>query len=692
MSTANPLLAPSTLPYGLPDFSVIRDEHVMPALEEALRRHSVEIAAIADSPDAPTAANTVVALERSGQDLARVLGYFFTVAGADATDERLRMEAEIAPLIAQHSDDMYMNPQLFRRIDAVFQALPESLGRIEVKGQVTAAQLDAETVALVQRYHDLFLRHGAGLAEEAQARIREINAELSQLSSEFGDNLLTDTQLRAVHITEESELAGVADAQKSFFAETARAAGKTGWLVPLGLPTAQPILEQLSDPAVRARVYEASLQRGGRRSEQIAHRMAVLRVEKATLFGYHTFAEFVISDETAGTPEAALELLSDLAPAAVRNAESERKDLVAMAEAAGDTSFTAADWPYYAEKVRAAHYALDSAMLKPYFRLQSVVEKGVFRAAETLYGLRIVKRSDLVGYTPDTDVWEVTDAETGEGIALLLTDYFTRPTKRGGAWMNSIVDQNYLLGQKPIIINVLNLTPAPAGEEVLLTLDEVETLFHEFGHALHGMLSSVVYPLFSGTNVPRDFVEFPSQFNEMWTLHEDTLPVYAHSAAGETIPSELVQKVRAAQQFGQGFATVEYLAACIIDMAWHTLTHAEALALGDDLDVAAFERAALQRAGLLVDGVAPRYRTRYYQHIFSNGYAAGYYSYLWSEVLDADTVDWFNEQGGLVPEAGRRFREKILSRGGAIDYMAAYRDFRGRDKDVTPLLRRRGLV
>lgn len=692
MSPANPLLVPSTLPYGLPDFSAIRDEHVMPALEEALRRHTAEIAAIADSPEEPTAANTVVALEQSGQDLARVLGYFYTVAGADATEERLRMEAEISPLLAQHSDDMYMNPQLFRRIDAVFQTLPESVGSIEAKGGVTAAQLEAETVALVQRYHDLFLRHGAGLSAEAQARVREINAELSQLSSEFGDSLLKDTQARAVHIMEECKLAGVDDAQKHFFADTARAAGMTGWLIPLGLPTAQPILEQLSDPVVRARVYEASVERGGVRSEQIARRMAVLRAEKAELFGYRTHAEFVISDETARTPEAALELLSDITPAAVRNAERERKDLVAMAEAAGETSFTAADWPYYAEKVRSAHYALDSATLKPYFRLQSVVEKGVFRAAETLYGLRIVKRPDLVGYTPDTDVWEVTDAATGEGIALLLTDYFTRPTKRGGAWMNSIVDQNYLLGQKPIIVNVLNLTPAPAGEDVLLTLDEVETLFHEFGHALHGMLSSVVYPLFSGTNVPRDFVEFPSQFNEMWALHEDTLPVYAHNAAGETIPRELVQKVRAAQQFGQGFATVEYLAACVIDMAWHTLTHAEALALSDDVDVAAFEHTALQRAGLLVDGIAPRYRTRYYQHIFSNGYSAGYYSYLWSEVLDADTVDWFNEQGGLVPEAGRRFREKILSRGGAIDYMSAYRDFRGRDKDVAPLLRRRGLV
>lgn len=692
MSAANPLLVPSTLPYGLPDFSAIRDEHVMPALEEALRRHTAEIAAIAGSTDEPTAANTVVALEQSGQDLARVLGYFYTVAGADATDERLRMEAEISPLLAQHSDDMYMNPQLFRRIDAVFRALPESLGELDVPSGVDAAQLQAETVALVKRYHDLFLRHGAGLDAQTQARVRQINAELSRLSSEFGDNLLKDTQARAVHITEEAELAGVDEAQKSFFAETARAAGMTGWLIPLGLPTVQPVLEHLVDPAVRARVYDASLQRGGERSEQIAQRMAILRAEKASLFGYRTHAEFVISDETARTPEAALALLSDLTPAAARNAESERKDLVAMAKVAGEESFTAADWPYYAEKVRAAHYSLDSAELKPYFRLHSVVEEGVFRTAETLYGLRIVNRPDLAGYTPDTDVWEVTDAETGEGIALLLTDYFTRPTKRGGAWMNSIVDQNYLLGQKPIVINVLNLTPAPAGEDVLLTLDEVETLFHEFGHALHGMLSSVVYPLFSGTNVPRDFVEFPSQFNEMWALHDDTLPVYTHNAAGETIPSELVHKVRAAQQFGQGFATVEYLAACVIDMAWHTLTHEEALALGADLDVASFEQAALQRAGLVVDGIAPRYRTRYYQHIFSNGYSAGYYSYLWSEVLDADTVEWFNNQGGLVPEAGRRFREMILSRGGSVDYMAAYRAFRGRDKDVTPLLRRRGLA
>ena len=695
VATVNPLLVPSTLPYGLPDFSAIRDEHVMPALQEALRRHKAEIDTIAHDPTTPTAMNTVVALEQSGQDLSRVVGYFYTVAGADATDERLRIEGEISPLLAQHTDDMYMNADLFSRIDTVFHSLSESLGDLAPlaeKTQIPLADVEAETSALVRRYHELFLRHGAGLDAAAQARVREINAELSRLSSDFGDTLLKDTQARAVHITDEAELEGVEESQKAFFADTARAAGKDGWLIPLGLPTVQPILEQLARPDVRARIYDASLQRGGQKNETIAQRMALLRAEKAELFGYRTHAELVISDETARTPEAALQLLTDLAPAAVRNAERERAELLPVAQADGCTTLSAADWPYYAEKVRAAHYSLDSAELKPYFRLRNVVEQGVFRTAEILYGLRITKRDDLHGYTPDTDVWEVTDATTGEGLALLLTDYFTRPTKRGGAWMNSIIDQNALLGQKPIVINVLNLTPAPAGEDTLLTLDEVETLFHEFGHALHGMLSKVIYPLFSGTNVPRDFVEFPSQFNEMWALHNDTLPVYATNAAGDTIPPELVEKVRAAQKFGQGFATVEYLAACIIDMAWHTLTRDGIRALGEDIDVAAFETAALQRAGLHVEGIAPRYRTRYYQHIFSNGYSAGYYSYLWSEVLDADTVDWFNEQGGLVPEAGQRFRKMILSRGGSIDYMTAYRDFRSRDKDVTPLLLRRGLV
>ncbi|MFY9190388.1 MAG: M3 family metallopeptidase [Lawsonella sp.] len=677
----NPLLVESTLPYGLPDFAVITDDHVWPAFTEALKQHTAEVAAIAVNSAAPTAENTVVALEKAGQDLARVLGYFYTVSSADATDKRLELENKISPRLSSHNDDIYMNPELFQRIRTVFNDLEEGL-----------VQLDEETARLVRRYYDIFVRRGAGLDPETQQRVRELNTTLSELQTKFGDVLLKDTQARSVHLTDEDDLAGVDKATREFFAKTARDAGKDGWMIPLGLPTVQPVLEQLEKPEIRQRVYAASLGRGGAENQEIARRMALLRAEKAQLMGYVTHAHFVIADETAETPQNAKQLLLDLAPAAVRNAEEERKQLTAAAAADGVADFTAADWPYYANQVQKTHYSLDQEELKKYFRLTDVVQKGVFYAAETFYNLRIEPREDLVGFTPDTQVWEVTDLASGAGIGLLLTDNYTRPTKRGGAWMNSIIDQNHLLGQQPIVINVLNLNPPAAGEEVYLTLDEVETLFHEFGHALHGLLSAVQYPLFSGTNVPRDFVEFPSQFNEMWALHPDTITHYAKDDHGNVIPSELVEKIKAAQKFGQGFSTVEYLAASIIDLAWHYVTVEDLQKLGDNFSIPDFENQALADAGLLVDNIAPRYRTSYYQHIFAGGYSAGYYSYIWAEVLDADTVEWVNEQGGLNPAAGARLRDMILARGGSINYMDAYQEFRGRKKDITPLLERRGLV
>lgn len=680
-SGKNPLLVESSLPYGLPDFSVISDEHVWPAFVEALSCHSAEVAAIAADTTPPTAENTVIALEKAGGDLNRVLGYFYTVSSADATDKRLELENKISPRLSAHSDDIYMNEQLFERIDAVFTQL--------VDGQI---RLDPETAKLVRRYHDIFVRRGAGLDASVQEQIRAINEELSELQSKFGDVLLKDTQARSVHITDPSELAGVDDASRDFFAQTAQDAGKEGWLIPLGLPTVQPVLEQLQSPAVRRRVYAASIARGGKENQEIARRIAQLRAQKAELMGYPTHAHFVIADETAQTPENVCKLLLDLAPAAVRNAKREREQLKAAAADDGLAEFSAADWAYYANQVKKTHYQLDQDELKHYFRLSQVVEKGVFYAAEQFYNVRITPRTDLAGFTPDTKVWEVSDKSTGAGIGLLLTDYYTRPTKRGGAWMNSISDQNYLLAQKPIVINVLNINPPADGKDAYLTLDEVETLFHEFGHALHGLLSSVRYPLFSGTNVPRDFVEFPSQFNEMWALHEDTISHYARNDAGEVIPVELVRKIRDAQKFGQGFSTVEYLAACVIDLAWHNITRAKLESLGADFDIDAFEKQALADAGLIVEDIAPRYSTSYYQHIFAGGYSAGYYSYIWSEVLDADTVEWVNEHGGLNPAAGARLRDMILARGGSIEYMEAYRNFRGRDKDIKPLLQRRGLV
>ena len=680
-SGKNPLLVESSLPYGLPDFAVIDDKHVWPAFQEALARHSAEVAAIAMDSTPPTAANTVVALEEAGRDLNRVLGYFYTVSSADATDARLELENRISPQLSSHSDDIYMNEQLFRRIHTVFRELADE-----------QVELDPETARLVRRYHEIFVRRGAGLAPTVKEQVRAINRELSELQTKFGDVLLKDTQARSVHITDESELAGVDDATRDFFANTARDANKDGWLIPLGLPTVQPVLEQLQSPAVRRRVYAASIARGGTENQEIARRIAWLRARKAELMGYPTHAHFVIADETAQTPENAQKLLLDLAPAAVRNAKKEREQLIAAAAADGWADFGAADWAYYANQVKKTHYHLDQDELKQYFRLSQVVEKGVFYTAEQFYNVRIQPRTDLAGFTPDTTVWEVSDKTTGDGIGLLLTDYYTRPTKRGGAWMNSISDQNYLLAQQPLVINVLNINPPAEGKDVCLTLDEVETLFHEFGHALHGLFSSVRYPLFSGTNVPRDFVEFPSQFNEMWAYHTDTINHYACNDAGEVIPSDLVHKIQDAQKFGQGFSTVEYLAACVIDLAWHYITRAELESLDSDFDIDEFEKQALADAGLVVEDISARYHTSYYQHMFSGGYSAGYYSYIWSEVLDADTVAWVNEHGGLNPAAGARLRDMILARGGSIDYMEAYRHFRGRDKDIQPLLQRRGLA
>lgn len=677
----NPLLVESSLPYGLPDFAVIDDTHVLPAFQEALKRHQSEVEALAKVTEPATVSNTVIALEKAGQDLTRVLAYFYTLSSTDATPARQEIEAKISPQLSSHMDDIYMNAALFNRVHSVFERLPE-----------LADELDSETQQLVRRYHELFIRHGAGLDEATQDKVRAINTELSSLQTEFGDVLLKDTQARAVHVTDEADLAGVDGATRDFFAATAAEAGKDGWLIPLGLPSVQPIMEQLESPDLRRKVYRASFARGGERNEQIACRMATLRAEKAQLMGFTTHADFVIADETAQTPQNARQLLHDLAAPAMENAQREYEQLAAAAHADGLPEFTAADWPYYAEQVRKNQYSLDQEELKQYFRLDEVVRQGVFFAAETFYGISITPRSDLTGFTPETQVWEVSDKATGEGIGLLLTDYFTRPTKRGGAWMNSIVEQNDLLHQQPIVINVLNINPPAEGEEALLSLDEVETLFHEFGHALHGLFSKVHYPLFSGTNVPRDFVEFPSQFNEMWALHPDTLPHYARNAAGNVIPSDLVEKIRESRQFGQGFATVEYLAACVIDMAWHHRQVPELSAVGEQVTVPDFEEAALRDAGLLAEHIAPRYRTSYYQHIFAGGYSAGYYSYIWSEVLDADTVDWVNSHGGLNPAAGKRLRDMILSMGGSINYMDAYKEFRGREKDILPLLRRRGLA
>ena len=713
-ATDNPLLAPSTLPYGLPDFAAIRDEHVIPAFRTAFVDHDAEIAAIVANPEEPSFANTLEALEASGRLLERVAAYFFNVAGTDATDERLAIEAVIAPELAAHMDGVRLNEGLWGRIKRVAELYdgPAAASSGPDAGTGEVPELDDEARRLLDKVVRDFRRAGADLDDEGKTRLKEINSRLSELSTAFGENLLADTNERAVSITDEAELAGLSQAAKDNFARYARKAGRdAGWLIPLDLPSVQAVLTDLESPDARARVYAASIARGtgeGHDNRPVLLEEVRLRAERARLLGYDTHADYVIADETAGDAAAAKKLITDLAPAAVANAEGEYKRVADLAaEETGDDAYEGAtevgapDWPYWAERRRSSEFAVDGEELSRYCQLDRVVRDGVFHAAKLLFGIEVVPREDLVGYAPGVQVWEVRDADADSdadassdagadsGIGLILTDFFSRPTKRGGAWMSSFVEQSHLLGTKPVVVNVLNIAEPAEGEAALLTLDEITTLFHEFGHALHGLLSDVRYPRFSGTNVPRDFVEFPSQINENWALEPSILSNYAfHVDTGEPIPGELVEAVKRARTAGEGFATTEYLAASALDLAWHSLSPEEAAAVGD---VGEFEQRALEEFGLDVANLAPRYRSSYFNHIFAGGYSAGYYSYLWAEALDADGFGWFADNGGATRAGGDRFRSLILSRGGAIDFTGAYREFRGRDKDIRPLLERRGL-
>ena len=686
--TVNPFAQPSTLPYELPPFDHISEDHFRPAFRGGMAHHEQELDAIATNPEPPTWENTIEALERSGAELRRVSAVFFNLLGTDATEELEAIAAEIAPQLAAHTDKLYLNEQLYGRITAV---TPPN---------------DPESRRLHDHILRQFRRHGAALDAEDKQRLTQLNERLSVLAEQFTHNLREETTRLAVAF-ERDELQGLDEGRIASAAEDAQALGKTGYVIPLGLPTVQEEQAALELPAARARLYEASLQRGRGANGQVLVEIAQLRAQRAELLGYATHADYVIAEETAATTDAVRTMLFDLSPAAATNARNELKLLVEAAETAGDAeadgagvgasavTVTDADRPFWESKVRERDYALDEAELSHYFPLRQVLVDGVFYAAHLLYGITIIPRLDLTGYAADVDVWEVLD-EDGTGIGLFLTDYYARPSKRGGAWMSTFVDQSELLGTKPVVVNVLNITKPADGSQPLLSLDTVTTLFHEFGHALHGLLSKVRYPSFSGTNVPRDYVEFPSQINENWAVDPTILRHYArHVDTQEPIPDTLVNAIHASRQFGQGFATSEYLAAAVIDLAWHSLSAAEAQNLTAD-DIDAFEQQALAAAGL---EVTPRYRSTYFAHVFGGGYAAGYYSYLWAEVLDADGFAWFTEQGAAGPDAeaarmraaGQRFRDVILSRGAADDYAAAFTALRGRDKDITPLLTRRGL-
>jgi len=677
---ANPLLQPSTLPYGLPDFAAIRPEHYLPAFQAAFDEHLREIARITMVRSMPTFENTIEALERSGELLDRVAHAFYTVTSADATPEIQKIDEQLAPLMAAHQDAITLDAALYWRVQQVHSHLDD-------------LELDDEQRYLVERHHREMTHAGAALGDEAKSRLTALNQQLSTLNNTFERNLLNDTNDLAVVFDSPEELAGLSSGELSAAARSAADRDLAGrFVISLPLFTGHPYLAQLRDRESRRRILAASQSRASRNNgndnRPVLAKIVRLRAERAALLGYASHAAYVTADETAGTPDAVERMLRDLAAPSARNARAEKEALQAIVDETEATPFAveAHDWAFYTEKVRTARYAIDTSALRPWFEAERVLKDGVFFAATKLYGVTFAERRDLRAYHPGARVFEVRDAD-GSAVGLYVLDLYTRDSKRGGAWMNPIVSQSRLRGTLPVVVNNLNVALPGEGEPTLLTLDEVTTLFHEFGHALHGLFAVVTYPHFAGTNVFRDFVEFPSQVNEMWILWPEVLDNYArHHETGEPLDPAIVERLRATETFNQGHDTSEYLAAAWLDQAWHRVSTQTEI-----LDVADFEAAALADIGLDDPAVPTRYSSTYFAHVFSGGYSAGYYSYIWSEVLDADTVEWFRENGGLTRENGDRFRFRLLGVGGSKDPLDAYRDFRGRDAEIAPLLKRRGL-
>lgn len=680
LSPDNPFAQPSELSLYYPPFDAISNEDYEPAFEAGMAQHLVEIDAIVAQDAAPSFENTIVKLELAGQLLNRVSRVFFALSGAHTNDQIQALQQQIAPQLAAHDDAIVLNADLFARIQALFADRAE-LG------------LTPEAVRLIEQYHTDFVRAGAALSREEKSRLREINGELASLQTKFSQNVLNEVNAMALVVDSREELTGLDAALIDAAAKEAVSRDLAGkYVIPLLNTSGQPALSSLQNRAVRERLYQASVARGTRGGEfdntQTLSSVLKLRAERAQLLGYATHADYVLEDATAQTTQAVNERLAALAPPAAANARRESRDLQAMVEASGgDFDLAAWDWQYYSEKLRQERYAFDESQLRPYFELDNVLQRGVFFAAGELYGLRFSERFDLPVYHEDVRVFDVME-EDGSQLGIFIGDFYARPSKRGGAWMNAYVPQSRLLQTQPVVANHLNITKPAEGVATLLSFDEVTTLFHEFGHALHGLFSDVDYPSFSGTRVPRDFVEYPSQVNEMWATWPSVLANYAvHFETGEAMPQELLDKVLAAQKFNQGFATTEYLAASLLDQALHQLTPET---VPDAGEIVQFEADALAAAGVDLSEVPPRYRSAYFSHIMG-GYSAGYYSYIWSEVLDADSVEWFKENGGLERRNGDHFRATLLSRGGSKEAMSLFRDFRGRDADVTPLLNRRGL-
>ncbi|RWZ61206.1 M3 family peptidase [Labedella populi] len=677
MSTSdNPFFQASSLPYQLPPFELITDEHYLPAIERGVAEQKAEVAEIIALSEEPTFENTLEALERSGVLLSRVLHVFYNKSSADSNDVTNAIEERVAPLLAAHEDSIRLDGRLYRRIRSLWERRDD-------------LELDDEERHLLERYHTEFTLAGAGLSSAEKARLTDYNTRLSSLTTTFEKNLLADTNDLAVVVDDLAELDGLSAGEISAAAETARQRGLDGrYVITLVLPTGHPTLASLTNRALRERIMAASRSRGARGGDHdnraVLLEIVRLRAERARLLGFADHASFVTADQTAKNPQNVADMLERLAPVAARNARLEQRELERLST---DGTVESWDWAHLTEKLRHERYAVDTAAMRPYFEAERVYHDGIFTAASKLYGLSFEERFDLVAYHPEVRVFEVFD-EDGSARGLFLLDLYTRDSKRGGAWMNSLIAQNHLLGDPTIVVNNLNVPKPADGRPTLLSYDEVVTAFHEFGHALHGLLATVTYPRFSGTNVHRDFVEFPSQVNEMWMLWPEILSGYAvHVETGEPMPAELVERLHASAAFNEGFNTSEYLAAALLDQAWHRVNADEEIT-----DVAGFEARALAAVGLDNPAVPPRYASTYFAHTFSGGYDAGYYSYIWSEVLDADTVEWFRENGGLTRANGDRFREYVLGIGGSADPIASYRRFRGRDADITPLLRRRGLL
>jgi peptidyl-dipeptidase Dcp len=675
----NPFYAESTLPYHAPPFDRIKDTDYQPALEAGMAAQIKEVEAIANNPAAPTFENTLVALEKSGQLYNRVQEVFDGVTQANTNPTLDKVDEIESPKRAAHDDAIYLNEKLYARVAAIHQQI-DSLG------------LDAESRRLVEVYTERFVHKGANLSPEDKAKLKKLNEEESTLENSFRTKLLAATKEAAYSTTDKSALKGLTDAQLEAAAEAAKGRKVEGYLLPLQNTTQQPVLASLENRATRQAVFEDSwnrAERGGANDTRATIvRLAQLRAQKAKLLGYANFAAWNLEDQMAKTPEAAVKFMDALVPASTAKAVAEGKDIQALIDAQkGGFQLQPWDWDFYSEQVRKAKYDIDEAQVRPYFELNNVLQNGVFYAANQMYGLTFKERKDIPVYAPDVRVFEVFEA-SGKPLALFYCDYFKRDNKGGGAWMSNFVDQSKLLGALPVIYNVANFSKPAAGEPALISFTDVTTMFHEFGHGLHGMFSNVEYPLLSGTSVPRDFVEFPSQFNEHWASYPAVFDHFAkHYKTGAPMPAELAAKLRRAEKFNQGYMLTELLAAAELDMQWHTIAATDAVT-----DPDAFEQAALERKKIALATVPPRYRSSTFAHIWSSGYAAGYYAYLWSEMLDDNAYQWFEDNGGLTRANGERFRAMVLSKGYTEELGKMYSAWLGGEPSAGPMLKQRGLV